>query len=184
MAEAISFAQDSQGFVVAIEVVEIECSYLTSSGARVIEQVQDGVVAEALGFFQVNGPEDLQDFLRVQKADQLLLCTFLGDVHDSFGTFSVLRVDKADHFSERFYGGKSLVSGLDSIYALRFEMIEESQDEITREVIYLKGFDLDTMVLGGKGQKEGEAIPVGCGGFFTAALYAGQVLIKKLPDAG
>jgi hypothetical protein len=146
--------------------------------------VQDGVVAEALGFFKVNGPEDFKDFLWVQKADQLFLCTFLGDVHDGLGKFSVLRIHKADHFGERFYGGKSLVSGLDSIYALRFEMIEESQDEITKEVIYLKGFDLDTMVLGGKGQKEGEAIPVGCGGFFTAALYAGQVLIKKLPDAG
>ena len=118
LAEAISLAQDSQGFVVAIEVVEIERGYLSGSGARVIEQVQDGVIAEALGFFKVNSSEDFKDFLRVQEADQLLLCTFLGDVHDGFGTSSFVRIDKADHFGERFYGGKSLVSGLGSICTL------------------------------------------------------------------
>ena len=45
-----------------------------------------------------------------------------------------------------------------------------------------KGFDLDTMVLSGKGQKEGKAIPVDSGGSLAAALYAGKVLIEELPD--
>ena len=62
--------------------------------------MQDGVIAKALAFSQVNGSEDLEDFLWVQKADQLLLCTFLGDVHDGFGTSSFVRIHKANHFGE------------------------------------------------------------------------------------
>ena len=102
--------------MVRIEVIEVQSGYFTCSGARVIEQVQDGVIAKALAFSQVNGSEDLEDFLWVQKADQLFLRTFLRDVHDGFGKFSVLRVEKADHFGQRFYGCKSLVSGLCCVF--------------------------------------------------------------------
>jgi hypothetical protein len=43
-----------------------------------------------------------------------------------------------------------------------------------------KRVDLYATILGGKGQKDAEGIPVGFDSFLAAALYAGKVLIKKL----
>ena len=37
-------------------------------------------------------------------------------------------------------------------------------------------------VLGGKGKKEGEGIPVGFEGIFPTALYAGKILMEELID--
>ena len=92
--------------------------------------MQDGIVAEALIFLEVNGLEDLMEFIGVQEADDGFLGAFFGDVQDCFGEFCFFGVHKADHFCERLDGGQALIPGSGGIFALPFKVIQEGQDEI------------------------------------------------------
>ena len=65
LAIAICLSQNDKGSVLIIEGVELEGCDLRGPCARVVEQMQDGIVAEALIFLEVNGLEDLVDFFRM-----------------------------------------------------------------------------------------------------------------------
>ena len=57
---AIAFTQDRQCCFLRIKIIEIKCCDLTGSGAGVIEQMQDGVISEALILGNVYGLEDFE----------------------------------------------------------------------------------------------------------------------------
>jgi hypothetical protein len=103
-------------------------------------------------------------------------------VEDCFGEFCFFGVHKADHYCEGLEGGQALISGSGGVFAFSFKVIQEGQDEIDGQMIELDRVDFDGKVLGGKGQKEREGIPVGLGGVLPTAFYAGQIVMEELED--
>ena len=69
MPVAVALAQDGQGTLLWIKVIQVERGNFTGPGARVVEQVQDRIVTVALALFDINGFKDLEHFVGVQVAD-------------------------------------------------------------------------------------------------------------------
>ena len=113
--------------------------------------MQKGIVTEAMFFFQVNGLEDLKDFLRIEKADELFLHPLLWDGEYSLCQFCSLRADKADHFGEGLQGSQALIPGFCTVFTISLEIIQEGQDEVRRQVIKAERGDFDGVIVCGKG---------------------------------
>ena len=54
----ITFAQDTEGFLTGIKIVDIQRCNFTGPGAGVIKQVKQGVIPEALFSFQIDRLKD------------------------------------------------------------------------------------------------------------------------------
>ena len=54
LTEAVAFAQDREGLMVGIEVVEVQGCDFSGPGAGVIEQLQEVVVTHTQGIFKVH----------------------------------------------------------------------------------------------------------------------------------
>ena len=183
LAEAVALAQDGQGLVVGIEVIQIQGGDLGGPGAGVKEQMQQAVIAEAFIFLQIDSLEDLHDFFRIQIADELFLHAFLRDGKDLLGQLSVLRMHEADHLGQRFDGHQAQVAGAGGVFAILFQVIEEGDDQLHGEVFDAQRGNLDVVVVGGKGQQQPVGVAIGIDGCLPAALDVGQVLDKELIEA-
>ena len=62
---AIAFAQYGQQFSLGIKVIQIQGCQFTGTHAGVIKQLQDTIIAQSLGFFQINGVEEIINFIGV-----------------------------------------------------------------------------------------------------------------------
>ena len=83
--EAVPFAEDRQGVMLGVEVVEIEGGDLGGPGAGVEEEMKKDIVPEALFSPEVDRFEDLQNLVMVKEPDQGLPKALLGDVQDGIG---------------------------------------------------------------------------------------------------
>ena len=62
---AIAFAQYGQHFSMGIKVIQIQGCQFTGAHAGVIKQLQDTIIAQSLGFFEINGVEYFINFIGV-----------------------------------------------------------------------------------------------------------------------
>jgi hypothetical protein len=77
-----------------------------------------------------------------------------------------------------------VVAGDGPVVAIGFKMSEKGQNQVSRKMLNLQRFDFDAKMIGRKGQKQAEGIPIGFDGLITAALDANKVLIEKLINTG
>ena len=126
----IAFTQDDQRIILRVKIIKVQCSDLTGPGAGVLKQMKDGIIAEAVLFDEIDAMKNLQDFVWIEKTDQLFLGTFLGNIQYPLSLFPIFGIHQPDHFGQGFYGGQAVVAGSDHITAMRFEVIEKSQDHI------------------------------------------------------
>jgi hypothetical protein len=78
-AEAVALAQDGEGFLFGVEVVQVKGGDFRGSGARIRQEVEEGVITEAFFFLEIDGLKDLEDFLRVKEPDEGFLGALLRD---------------------------------------------------------------------------------------------------------
>jgi len=150
LSEAVALAQDGQGLVVGIEVVQIKSGDFGCPGAGVKEQMQQAIIPEAFVFLQIDGLEDIHDFFRIQVADELFLHAFLRDAQDLLSPLSVLRVHQAHHLGQRFDGHQAQIAGAGGVFTIFFQVIEEGDDQLHIQVFDAQRGNLDVIVIGGK----------------------------------
>ena len=184
LAEAVALAQDGQGLVVGIEVVDIQGGDFGGPGPGVKEQMQQAIIPEALIFLQIHGLEDIHDFFRIQVADELFLHAFLRDGKDLLGQLSVLRIHQAHHLGQGFDGHQAQIAGAGGVFTILFQVIEEGDDQLDGEVFDAQRGNLNVIVVGGKGQQQPVGIAIGMDGCLPAALDVRQVFDKELIEAG
>ena len=183
-AEAVALAEDGEGLLLRIEVVQLEGADFAGPGPRVKEEVQKGIVPEALVAFQVDHLEETENLLLVKEADEGLLGALWGDGEDDLGQVSLLGVEEAEHLGEGLDDGQTLVAGSGQVASLGLKLIQEGQDEPGGDLLQSQGSDLDPVVLGRKGEEELEGIPVGFERMDAHPFDLGKVLIEELMDAG
>ena len=144
--------------------------------------MKKGVVPEALLSSEIDSVKDLENFLLVEKPDQGFLCAFLRDVKYPIGQFPVLWALESQHFGKGFEGSQALIASCGKIVALPFKAIEECQDELGGEMLYLERSDGNAVIGGREGHKELEGIPIGFDGMGADPFYMGKVLIEELMD--
>jgi len=65
-----AFAENGEGSFLRIKIIEFELRDFTGPGSRIIEQMQEAKIPEALVLFQIHGAKDAKNLLRVEKAHQ------------------------------------------------------------------------------------------------------------------
>jgi len=68
-AEAVAFSQDGQGFLLGVEVVQVQSGHFTGPGAGIKKEVEEGIIAGAFFSFKVDGMKDVEDLIRVKEPD-------------------------------------------------------------------------------------------------------------------
>ena len=76
--KTISFTQNSQCFLLGIKIVQVKSCDFTGPCPRVFEKMQNSIITEAIFFCKVNRVKDIKDFIGIQEADEIFLCTFFG----------------------------------------------------------------------------------------------------------
>ena len=104
-AEAVALAQDGESFLLRVEVVQMEGADFAGPGPGVKEEVEKGIIPEALVAFQVDHLEETQDLLLVKETDEGLLGALWGDGEDDLGQVTLLGVEEAEHLGEGLDGG-------------------------------------------------------------------------------
>ena len=66
---AVALVQDGQSTLLRIKIIQVERSHFAGPGTRVVEQVQDRVVAVTLVLFDINRFKNFEHFIGVQIAD-------------------------------------------------------------------------------------------------------------------
>lgn len=92
--------------------------------------MKQGIITETLFPSQVDSLKDLEDFLLIEKPDEGSLKTFLWDVDDLFGHFSVIRIHKADHFAKGLESRQTKIAGFGKVVTVLLQVIEEGDDEL------------------------------------------------------
>jgi hypothetical protein len=128
-AEAVAFSEDGESFLLGVKVVQIKGSDFGGSGARIREEVEEGVIPGTFFSLQIDDMKDLEDLFRVQKPDEGFLGAFLGDGENGLGQLTLVRIEETDHFGEGLDGSESLIASSGQIATLRLEIIQESEDE-------------------------------------------------------
>ena len=77
--EAVALAQDGQGSVLGVEVVQVQSSHFTGSCAGIKKEMKEGIIAGAFFSFKIDGMKDVEDLLRVKEPDEGFLGSLLGD---------------------------------------------------------------------------------------------------------
>ena len=77
--EAVALAQDGKGFLLGVEVVQVQSGHFSGPGAGIKKEVEEGIIAEAFFSFKVDGMEDVEDLLRIKEPDKGFLSSLLGD---------------------------------------------------------------------------------------------------------
>jgi len=182
--EAVALAQDGQGSVLGIEVVQVQSSHFSGSGAGIKKEMKEGIIAGAFFSFKIDGMKDVEDLIRVKEPDEGFLGSLLGDGEDGLRHCSVLRIEEADHCGEGFEGGEALIARSGPVAALGLEVIEEGEDELRGDLLQAQGFYFDAIIAGGKDQEEFEGVPVRLEGMVAHPLDVRQVMVEKLMDWG
>jgi hypothetical protein len=128
-AKAVAFAQDSQSFLLVVEVIQVKRSDFTGPGAGIKKEMKEGVITEAFFSLQIHDMKEGEDFFRVKEADEGFLGALLRDRENGLGQVSVWGIKEADHFGEGFECSESLIACSGQVVALRLEIIQESEDE-------------------------------------------------------
>ena len=126
----ISLAQDGEGFLLWIEVVEIQGCDLGGPGAGVKKEVKECVIPEPLLCPEIDGFEDPKDLIMIEEADEGLLVALLRNVEDCVRQFAMIRIHKADHFGKGFEDSEAVIPCSGQVFALLLEIIEEREDEL------------------------------------------------------
>jgi len=146
-AEAIAFSEDGEGFLLGVEVVQIEGGDFRGPGAGIREEVEEGVISGAFFFLQIDDMKDLEDLIGVEESDEGFLGALLGDGENGLSEVTLVRIEEADHFGEGLEGGQSLIAGSGQIVTLRLEILQESEDELWGDLLQSEGFDFDAVIL-------------------------------------
>ena len=182
--KAVSFSEDGEGFVLGVEVVQVQSGHFACPGPRIEQEVEEGVIAGTFFSLQIDRLKDLEDLLGVEEPDEGFLDALLGDGENGFCQFSLVRIKEADHFGEGFEGGQSLIASFGQVVTMALEIIEEGEDEIRCDLFQPEGFDFDAVVICGKEEKELENIAVGFEGVIADSLDVREVAIEELVDGG
>jgi len=75
-AEAVSFSEDGESFLLWVEVVQVQGSNFRGSCAGIKKEVEEGVITYAFFSFQVDDMKELEDLLWVEESDKSFLSTF------------------------------------------------------------------------------------------------------------
>ena len=134
-AEAVAFAEDGEGFLLKVEVVQVESGHFRGSGARIKEEVEEGVIPGTFFSLELDDMKDLEDLLRVEEADEGFLSALLRDGKNGLCQCSVVRIEEADHFGEGLEGGESLIASSGQIAALGLEIVQEGEDELGGDLL-------------------------------------------------
>ena len=183
-AEAVAFAQDRQGFLLGVEVVQVKGGHFRGPGARIKKEVEEGVITEAFFSLQIHDMKEGEDLFRVEETDEGFLGALLGDGENGVSELSLLRIEEADHFGKGLEGSESLIASSGQVVALRLEIIQKGEEELRCDLLQPKGFDFDTVIICGKDQKELEGIPIGFEGMVAHSLDVREVVIEELVDGG
>lgn len=92
----------------------------------------------------------------------------------------IFRIHEPKHPGKGFKGGKTHISCAGCVVTFFLKIVEEGEDEITRQALHLKLRALDGKMLGCKGEEECKGIPVCLYGICTDSLYPGQIPLKEL----
>src|SRR6056297_95958 len=174
----VAFSQDGQRCVFRVEVIQMQASHLLCPGSGVVEQMQDHVVSEPSGSFEIDGGKDLHDFIVAQVAKERLLEPFLGKSKNLLGQFGMFRVEKTDHFGQGFEDSQSVPPGSGRIVPLSFKVIQKIKDESGTQVLNLQGSYVHIELLGCIGKKQVEGLPVSRDGVWAGPFDSRQVVIK------
>jgi hypothetical protein len=127
--EPVSFSQDSQGFFLGIEVIQIERGDFTGPGAGIIEEMEERVIPEPLFSFEINRLKNLEHLILIKKPDQRLLRTLLRNGSDDMGHLFVFRIHKPDHFGKGFEGRQPVIACFDEVVSFVLQILKERDDE-------------------------------------------------------
>jgi len=131
---AVAFSEDGQCFLLGVEVIELEGCDFTGSGAGVEQKMQQGIVPEAIMFFQIDRLENRLHFLLGQEADQVFLTAFLGDTQNHLCGVPVFGVHETDHFGQRLQAGQTGISGSCRVVSPGLKMIQKINDQLEGQV--------------------------------------------------
>jgi hypothetical protein len=134
-AEAVAFSEDGEGFLLGVEVVQVEGGDFRSSGARIKEEVEEGVIPGAFFSLEIDDLKDLEDLFRVEEPDEGFLGALLRNGEDGLSEGSLIRIEEADHFGEGLEGSESLITSSGQIVALGLEVIQEGEDELGGDLL-------------------------------------------------
>jgi hypothetical protein len=181
---AIPLSTNGKGFFLSVEVVKLQHGDLAGPGARVIKEVQEGIIPKAVLSFEIHRLEDLEDFFLIKETDQGLLGAFLRDIEDPVGQFPLFRVHKTDHPGKGFDGRKPVIAGFGNVFAVPLQIIEEGQNQLDGKVIKCERGDFDAMVFCGEREEKLKGIPIAFDGMRTGSLNVREVSVKKLVEQG
>ena len=127
--EPISLPQDRQCHFFGVEVVQFQGCHFAGPCAGIVQQVQQGIIPEALFRFQINRLKDLQDLILIKIADQGFMRPFLRDIEDDICRLLLFRVQESDHFGEGFEGRKPLIAGPGQVFSFILKVCKECNDK-------------------------------------------------------
>ena len=124
----VPLSQNSHGFVLGVEVIQIQRGDFGGPGGGIIEQMKEGVIPESLFCLQLNSMEDLQNLILIKKTNERLLSPLLRDMENSVCHLALFRILEADHFGKGLQGRKPMIAGLGQVFSLVLKVFKEGND--------------------------------------------------------
>ena len=165
-----------------VEMPGAEFGDLLDPGAGVVEEQQQGPVAQGEATVAGKAPEQLLHLVALEEV-RLGGCGSLhGDGRDALADLEHLRLPAGDVVEQGVQGRQALVAGPDVVAALVLQVAEEPEDPFEAEVCNGELGDLRSLVLGDVAQQQPDGVPIAAHRGRAQPLHRDQMVEEERVD--